>query len=166
MKTVAPRGGGASRVAAPDSDSAWVMMMWLGMAAAVIGYTDVIMNWIPAQWANLDWEFSTIGATLDGMPLGTMGLGAATIAAAAMGWGRPRQILGVLELVVAVIIVILTVILLLEVPVLLRSVEPQARGLLSRALLKTFLEAVVLIAAYSVIGLRALAGAREKGAAQ
>ena len=139
-------------------------MFWLGLAAAVIGFADVVVGWLTVHLANLDWEYRTISSSLDSLSLATIGLGAAAVAATAKGWNGVRKSLGVLDLVIALWVVVMLVVLALDVPVVLKAVDAQARPIIVRAVTKSFVEAIVLIAIYSIIGWRTLSGARVKGA--
>jgi hypothetical protein len=139
-----------------DSRGAWALLMMLGAALAVVGWTDVALLWYPARWASVDWEFGTISGVVDGLPLGTIGLGLVTAAAIARSRRRWLLTLGIVELIVALLLLLMLVIYVLDVPVVLRAVDPQLKDTVKKAIVKTGWMAVVYVILYLTIGISAV----------
>lgn len=145
-------GGEGSGTVGQDVRSAWVVLQVLGVALAIVGLTDVALLWFPARWASVDWEFGTVSAAIDGLPLATIGLGLVSTGAVARG---KRGALAVLALVLGLMVLAVIALLLvfaLDVPVVLRAVDPQLRMTVRKAMLKTGSMAVVYVALYLTLG--------------
>jgi hypothetical protein len=153
-----------SPLAEPDARLAWRIILIVGIAAAIVGITDVGLLFFPARWASLEWEFGTISATIEGLPLCTLGLGLIAAAMVAQGYALGRRLLGPLLLVVGLFVVALLVIFALDVPVALRSSEPALRAVLRKQILKTALMGVSYVFAYSVLGVWTWRRSNLKGA--
>jgi hypothetical protein len=125
------------------------VILWTGVAIAVVGWTDLALLWYPPQLGNPQWEFGTISAHLNGMPLGTVGL--ALVAAGAIGEGHRRsaQVVAGVALLVAVSLLAISVIYLLDIPVALRSTPAQARAILTKAIVKAAVYALTYTAFYA-----------------
>jgi hypothetical protein len=63
------------------SDSAWSVLGGIGVVLALVGGVDLLLLWYPLGLGNPEWEFGTVTASLDGMPVLALGL-ALTLAAA------------------------------------------------------------------------------------
>jgi hypothetical protein len=77
------------------------MVAALGMALTVVGTTNLVLLWLPPQFGVRQWEFTTIGAHLDGMPLFAIGVFLTAIAAVRLAWRRPTLAIGVASLLIA-----------------------------------------------------------------
>jgi hypothetical protein len=58
-----------------SADFGWYLLGWIGLAFALVGGFDLALIWIPLGFGNPEWEFGTVSATLDGLPVTTLGLG-------------------------------------------------------------------------------------------
>lgn len=126
--------------------------MWLGLAFLIVGGTDLLLTWFPAQLGNREWEFGTVTSTLNGLPVPMLGMAAMVWAASE---GR-RRWLGVVTLVVAIVLLIgiLGGLILwgTGIPLAIRAVPAQAAVGLKKALVKTGVQGIVypLLLAYMV----------------
>lgn len=114
---------------------AWTVVAITGLAIAIVGWTDLVLLWYPLHFGNTQWEFGTISAHLDGMPLGTIGF--ALLAAGAIG-RKSRRLARVLALAATLVVVgllAMSLFYLLDVPLALRT-APDARILLVKAMVK------------------------------
>jgi hypothetical protein len=59
-------------VAAPQT--AWRLLGWFGLLLAVVGFTDVALQWYPTSFKSPEWEFGTVTASLATLPLLSIGL--------------------------------------------------------------------------------------------
>src|SRR5690606_16937219 len=140
------RTGRAAAPRVPDARGAWSVAAALGAALALIGWTDVLLVWLPFRPTSPEWEFGAISATFAGMPLGTLGLGILTAAAAARGWRRALRVLAVLFWILTATIIALAVIYALDVLVAWRGAPPQVAPVLKISVIKSTVFAVVYMA--------------------
>ncbi len=146
-------GDAASSVAAAqDPDGAYRLLFVLGLGMAVVGFADVALLYYPARWASIDWEFGTVIATFDGLPLGTMGLGFAAVACVAQGWTILGRVLAGFMLLMTVLLVVLLLVFVLDVPVALRAADAVMKPTLKKAIVKTGSMALVYILVYGTLG--------------
>src|SRR5690606_9441433 len=133
----------------------------LGAGLAFIGWTDVLLVWLPFRPTSPEWEFGAISATFAGMPLGTLGLGIFTAAAAAHGWRRSLRALAVLLWVLSAIIIALAIIYALNALVAWRGAPQQVAPVLKIAILKSAAFAMVYMALYPLLGVLAWRSSRR-----
>jgi hypothetical protein len=130
-----------------------MMLLVLGLALTIIGFTDVGLLFFPSRWASVDWEFGTVSAAFEGLPLGTIGLGLMCAAAVARGRRRAMGVLAVVQLLLTLVLIAMLLIFLLDVPVVVRAVDPAMRPTLMKALVKTGSMAVVYVVLYLTFGI-------------
>ena len=119
-----------------------------GGALALAGFFDLALAWYPFGIGNPEWEFGTVSAILNGLPLSTVGL--VLVLAGAIENGqliRARVIAGVF--VALVLLVVASAILYaMDIPLALRAVQnPLARA----GLVKAIIKALGLIVVYTVV---------------
>jgi hypothetical protein len=125
----------------------WGIALGVGFAIAIVGWTDLTLLWYPLQFGNPEWEFGTISAHLDGMPLGTLGLATFAAGAVGLGWRRTTRVVAVVCLLVMLLILGIGVIYLLVVPVALQGAPPAVKP----GLVKAMVKAGVFAATYAVL---------------
>jgi hypothetical protein len=140
---------------AAPTPKVWGVLLALGLALAVVGAVDVALLWFPARWASVDWEFGTVSATIEGMPLVTLGLGLLTASVLARGSRTGAVVVAVVLFLFALFSVVMLVILALDLPVVMRAVDPQLRPTLNKAILKSGIMGVVYVVLYTIIGIQA-----------
>jgi hypothetical protein len=88
-----------------------------------MGSVDILLAWIPPRIGDPEWEFGTISAMLNNMPVPSMGL--ALILAHAAAWERKTELAAVAFWGVIVVLVLLgsAVLYGLDVPMALRVVQ-------------------------------------------
>jgi secreted protein with Ig-like and vWFA domain len=89
------------------------------------------------------------------MPLLTLGLGLVSAAVIARGSRVVALVLAVVLFALAAMSLILLVILALDVPVVVRAVDPQLKPTLNKAIAKSSIMAVVYVALYTILGIQA-----------
>ncbi len=122
--TISPSGSGAGRVDEADAMSdGWRVLRTIGFVLLVVGVLDLALAWFPMRFGTPEWEFGTISATLNNMPVPAMGL------ALLLAYAAAERNVGVL-VAVAVWGVVMTVFLSvaavfygLDVPLALRAVQ-------------------------------------------
>lgn len=131
---------------------AWAILLFTGIAVTVVGWFDLGLLWYPIRFGNVEWEFGTISAHLNGMPLGTVGFG--LVAAALVAQHRStRPLAWVAGLIVASHLAI-GAIYLLDVPVALKGSAPQVIPMLKKGMLKAGVYLLVYLAFYTVLAIR------------
>jgi hypothetical protein len=136
----------------------------VGFGLALIGFADVVLGMYPYRVGNPDWEFGAISAALDSMPLGTIGLGAATAAMLASGRTLALRILSVFQALIVALLLAAVTLYSLSIPVVMKAVPAAMQGQLSIAIVKAFLLGVTYVSLYMVMARASWRGAavREK----
>ena len=135
------------------SRQAWKMMFVLGLAVALVSMIDLAMLIFPARLSSLDWEFGTISAVVDNLPLVTLGFGLMTASAVARGWTSGRRFMIGVLLVTAVIVAGMTVVFVLDIPAALRAVDPGLKPTIKKAVLKTSSMGLLYTLLYATLGI-------------
>jgi cellobiose-specific phosphotransferase system component IIC len=130
------------------SDDVWPLLGLIGLAFAIIGSVDLTLAWFPSAFGSAEWEFGTIGASLNGLPLPALGLMLVLASGIARGsrWQVRAAAIAFVVLVVALIGVALVYVTV--VPVALADVT---NGAVRTGLLKSIVKALVLVAVYPVL---------------
>lgn len=135
------------------------MIAPVGVAFLLVGLTDIALSWYPMRFGTPEWEFGTIGTTLNNMPLPTLGLLILAAWAVVTERKAPVKVFGVLMMVVGVVLVGLVVVYLLTLPPALTAIDavenPSARVLAKKGIAKSLVQAVAFPAAYLLVGWRA-----------
>lgn len=124
-------------------DPAWILG-WIGVGLAVVGGLDFLLTWVPLAFGNVEWEFGTVTASFNGLPVVTMGLGLMMYAGLRSGrrwlWWAAAIPLVVLTLVVVAGLAVY----LLTLPMALGSTAQGGVRLgLQKAVVKTVAQGVV-----------------------
>ena len=135
-----------SRVA--GEDRAWAALGWIGMAFIAIGMVDLALAWYPAALGSPEWEFGTIGASLNGLPLPALGI--ALNLAAGVAQGNRWQMRGAasVAIVLALVLVGMAFVYATVIPVALGDAT---NGVVRTGLLKSVAKAVALLVIYPVL---------------
>ena len=144
---------GAAEAPISDSGSAWKILSVLGLALAAVGAVDLLMLIYPARPASLDWEFATISGLFDGLPLTTLGLGLMLASAVARGSKTGQLVLLVVSLLMALLIAGALLLFVLDVPAVLRAVQPQLKPTMQKAALKSGMMGALYFVLYSTLGI-------------
>lgn len=136
-----------------DARSAWKIVFVLGVALAAVGGVDLLMLIYPARLDSLDWEFATISGLFDGLPLTTLGLGLMLAAAAARGSKAAQLVLLVVMLLMALLVAGALLLFVLDVPAVLRAVQPQLKPTMEKAALKSGLMGALYLVLYTTLGI-------------
>jgi hypothetical protein len=69
-----------------DASRTWALLGWVGLTFLVVGGADFVLTWYPMDFGNREWEFGTVTASFNGLPVPVMGLG--LLLASSMHTGR------------------------------------------------------------------------------
>ena len=130
----------------------WTVIGGLGLAVAVIGWTDLALLWYPVNFGSAEWEFGTISAHLDGMPLATVGFALALVGVLNRGWRIPARALALVSFLISVALFAMYLIYLLDVPIALRGVQAALQPTIKRAIVKATVFALTYMALYAWLG--------------
>ena len=93
----------------PSPDTGWYLLGGIGMVFALVSLADLVLAWYPTAFGDAEWEFGTITAVLDGLPLLTIGAGLALGAMVARGRLAGVKILSILFGLLGLVLVLLTI---------------------------------------------------------
>ncbi|HSG07308.1 MAG TPA: hypothetical protein VLA36_03055 [Longimicrobiales bacterium] len=136
--------------------SLWPMLALAGIALLAVGLSDLALAWYPPLFGNREWEFGTVTATLNGLPVVLMGAVFAYLGAANRGMVRTTRLIGVVSLLGALCIVAMAGLYLTNVPLALQSVEGPILLGVKKAIAKSLVQSVVYPITFGVLGVRAL----------
>jgi hypothetical protein len=127
-------------VGSGSTQAGWRVLGWFGLALALIGFGQVLLNFYPALgFGSPEWEFGTMALVLAGLPLGTMGLAGAVAGAVATG-NRKGMIASAVVLILLFIAVSAALGLFLTVvPMALQGSPPGASIGIRQSIAKTLL---------------------------
>ena len=141
-----------------DITTGWSLLLVMGWLFVIVGLLNIALLWWPLQMGNPEYEFASVAATLDSLPLPTMGLGFALAASRASGRGTSAKLAILVAVVVAVLVVLAAVLYALAVPLALRAVKegPVRLGIM-KSILKVSAQAVLYplaLLAFARMGIR------------
>jgi hypothetical protein len=142
-------------------DFGWYLIGWIGLVFAIIGGFDLLLTWYPPNLASPEWEFGTVSAMLDGLPVPTLGFVLLLGAGVARGQRWLVRTMATVLLVSAVLIVAAAFLYATTVPMALQSVpDPMILTGLKKAIAKTSVQAVVYPFAFIFIAVKAWSHSR------
>jgi len=113
------------RPPAEDFRLGWSLVWVMGWLFAVVGLLNTVLIWIPLRFSSPEYEFTSVAASLDGLPLALMGMTLALAASRASGRVKSATALIVLLLVVTLLVVVGGVLYWLNVPLALNALKNQ-----------------------------------------
>jgi hypothetical protein len=153
---------GAPLEAAPGLS--WRLLGWTGWAFFALGGVDVALTWFPATFGNPEWEFGTVTASLNGLPVTTMGLALVLCAGIAQGQRWIIRTVAMVLLLLAAAILVSGLLYATNVPIALRTVTQEvARQGLMKAITKTSVQLVLYPALFVTLAVVGWRYTRKKG---
>ncbi len=135
-----------ARVAHPEH--AWSALGWMGLAFILIGLVDLALAWYPAALGSPEWEFGTIGASLNGLPLPALGLALILGAGVARGSRWQMRVASGVAIALTLLLLGFAFIYATVIPVALADA---ANGVLRMGLMKSIAKAVALLVIYPIL---------------
>jgi len=156
--------GASKRILVPDDargqelmgSSLWPALAVAGMALLAVGVTDLALSWLPSSFGNREWEFGTITATLNGLPVVLMGAVFVYLGGANRGLVWTTRLVGLLSFLGALAILAMAGLYLTNVPLALQSVQGPILLGVKKAVAKSLIQSVAYPLAFGYIGIRAL----------
>jgi len=135
---------------------------WTGLAFLIVGGADVALTWFPMQFGNPEWEFGSVTAAMNGLPVPMLGL-AAMIWASAEGRRKWMATLSVVVGAVLLLCILAGLVLWATgIPLALQSVPANLSVGLEKALVKTSIQEVVYPVLLVFLTVRAWRAARSR----
>ncbi|HEX3157116.1 MAG TPA: hypothetical protein VHQ45_01240 [Gemmatimonadaceae bacterium] len=129
----------------------------LGLTFLVVGLTDLALAWYPLVLGNPEWEFGTVSATINGLPVPTLGLALLGVAAAQSERRWHARLVGVLANLFLLALLGCAMLYALTVPVALQSVqEPMVRVGLVKGMVKAGVASTAYIVFFGWLAWRLL----------
>src|SRR5258706_10695356 len=121
----------------------------MGWLFAVVGLLNTVLIWVPLHFGSPEYEFTSVAASLDGLPLALMGMTLALAGSRASGRVKSGTALIVLLLVVTLLVLAGGVLYWLNVPLALNALknQPVPRMGIMKSMLKVTAQVVLYSAA-------------------
>lgn len=129
--------------------AAWRVLVVPAVLFIVVGGVDSILTWIPTSFGQAEWEFGTITASLNGLPLPVLGLVLLMAAAMSANSLPGVRVASVLLVLTAIAVLVMGVFYLLTVPHALRAASA-AGGVTALGLKKAMVKTAVQLVAYPI----------------
>lgn len=126
----------------------WTLLGYVGLVFAIIGMLDVGLTWWPGMFGNAEWEFGSVSASLNGLPLPSLGLTLVLASGVARG-DRVTIVAATSGFVVLTILLAAAGFLYVTVvPLALRDVTNEA---VRTGLMKSIVKALALLLLYPTL---------------
>lgn|SRR5574341_444297 len=147
----------------PSPEFGWYLLSWIGLVFAAVGGVDLLLTWYPTQFGNAEWEFGTVSAALDGLPVMTLGLALLLGAGAVQGERWLVRTMAIVFAALAVLILLAAILYVTNVPIALKAVsQPMIRTGLKKAIVKAAGQSILYPLAFLWIALKAWRHAAAK----
>lgn len=131
----------------------WPVLDWVGLAFLLMGLVDLALAWFPLGFGNPEWEFGTISATLNGMPLLTIGVVLLHVSGTMLGRRWQMRAIAGTAITLALLLVAAAMLYLTVYPIALRQGGAD-NSLVLAGLQKAGFKAAALFVIYVVLFLR------------
>ena len=125
---------------------AWAALGVVGALFLVVGVTDLLLAWVPPRFGNADWEFGTVTAMFNNLPVPAMGVGLALAGSTGAESLVGRRVAAIVAAVLAMWSLIAAVLLGLTLPLALGVVTEAGPR---QALVSSSVKTCVQIIAYT-----------------
>lgn len=129
---------------------------WTGLAFLLVGGFDFLLTWYPMDFGNREWEFGTVTASLNGLPVPTMGLALLLAGALLLERRWWAGVVGLAAFGACLWVLAAGVLWLTNVPLALETVPAEVETGLKKALVKSALQGVIYPPILAFLGWRAV----------
>lgn len=136
-----------------DASNLHAPARWVGWALTLITGANFAVLWWRPQLGTAQWEFTTVGQTLDRMPLLTIGLLLVALGTVQSRSVRGTRLVALLFAVAAVAITAMTVIFTLSSLVALGVIPPEQLSVLKRIVARTIATSIVYVTLYVALAI-------------
>jgi hypothetical protein len=152
---------GGVRKRPPEPEIGWRVLRWVGLLFLVVGGFDVALVWFPANFGSAEFEFASVSASLNSLPVATMGMALVVVSGAMLGQHWSAWVAFVVAAVALVFVIVGAVLFALTVPLALQApVEDAVRVGIQKQVVKGSLQVVAYGLAYAVLARQAFRVAR------
>ena len=137
------------------SGSATTIWVWMGVLFLVVGGADFLLTWIPADFGNAEWEFGTVTASLNGLPVPVLGLTLMLVGAVAGERGWPAALVFLTGILALLVLLGGALLWAMTAPQAVQTVPDAIRLGLYKALAKTGVQLVAYMSAFAFLVRRA-----------
>ena len=138
-------GGETREQAAGEASAAWLLAAVAGVVFLVVGGVDTMLTFIPSAFGSTEWEFGSVTAAFNGLPLPVLGTALLAAAGLVRGWRLLVRVLAGGMVLAVLAILALGVVYLTTLPQALNAAQ-QAGGIgpigIKRAAVKTVVQLV------------------------
>ncbi|MBA2628130.1 MAG: hypothetical protein H0U85_08955 [Gemmatimonadales bacterium] len=127
------------------------LAQWVGWALTLITAANFFVLWWRPQLGTAQWEFSTVGQTLDRMPLLTIGMLLVAVGTLQSLSVRATRMVSVLFGVIVVAVIAMVVLFTLSAIVAMGLVPPDQLSILKRIVARTLATSLVYVALYGAL---------------
>lgn len=125
---------------------------WVGWALTLITSANFAVLWWRPRIGMPEWEFSTVGQTLDRMPLLTIGLLLVALGTLQSRSVRATRMVAALFGLLTLAVILMMTLYALSAVVALRAVPPETLSLLKRAIARTVATSFIYMALFGALG--------------
>lgn len=139
----------------------WRLIGLAGLVFALLGWIDVLLLWYPVRIGRPEWEFATVSASFDALPLATIGTLLIVARLHAEGTRFSRRLIGAGLIVVVLGLCAAFGLFTLSLATGLGSVDGETRWILVRAGIKTSVAACAYVLLYTFMALALFRAVRK-----
>jgi len=134
---------------AHDFSLGWSLLWVMGWLFTVVGLLNTVLIWVPLRFGSPEYEFTSVAASLDGLPLALMGMTFALASSRASGRLKSATAVVVLLVVVTLLVLAGGVLYWLAVPLALNALknQPLPRLGIEKSIVKVTVQVVLYSAA-------------------
>ena len=141
----------------------WQVLLMVGATLGVVGAVDVALVWYPSRFGVAEFEFASVAASLNSMPVVTLGLGLVVAASSALESRALAWSTVVLAMVIALLLLVSMVLFGLTVPLALQAeVEPIIMTGIKKQAMKSTVQLLAYGIAYGLLVKWAIVIARRR----
>lgn len=129
---------------------------WSGLTFLLVGGWDFALTWYPLSFGNREWEFGTVTASLNGLPVPTMGLALLLVGALLLERRWWAGLVGLAAFGLMVWVLVGAVLWVTTVPLALRTAPPEVLLGLKKSIVKSALQCVAYPGILAFLGWRAV----------
>lgn len=149
-----------------DASQVWATLGWIGITFLVVGGADFALTWYPPNFASREWEFGTVTASFNGLPILVLGMGlllAASVQIERRWWSA---LTALVSLVMLLWLIAGAVLWATNVPLALSSVPLELAQGVKKSIVKTAIQSVVYPVILILLLRRSIRAARGDVAAR
>ena len=129
--------------------SPWRVVAVISLVFMVVGFVDSALTFFPTAFGTTEWEFGTVTASLNGLPLPVLSLALFAAAGVELGWIKLTRVACVLMILVALVIAAMALLYLTTLPQALNAAQ-QAGPMGQLGIKKSIMKSAVQLIAYPV----------------